>query len=189
MEEVYLKSYTTYSNMKKKSYILILLLLCIIKGYSQGLLTPKQINEKINDHIMGVGPNKLNLRNLKDSVDLYAFAIELKVSRKNKKTIVESISVNDSIAYVLYKDFDFLKDINYYSVLNNKKKATVVIPVAILIAYVNHPVSSRPMLKAEELLPKVVKMFNFNYKELEKRSSDFIYLNPVMCLCGTKYYD
>lgn len=174
--------------MKKKSYILILLLLCIIKGYSQGLLTPKQINEKINDHIMGVGPNKLNLRNLKDSVDLYAFAIELKVSRKNKKTIVESISVNDSIAYVLYKDFDFLKDINYYSVLNNKKKATVVIPVAILIAYVKHPVSSKAMLKAEESMQKIIKMFNYSRKEPEKRSSGFIYLNAVMCICTTKVY-
>ncbi len=157
--------------------------------FAQNTLNSKDINQKIEGFLISNGPDNPNKQKLKDSVDLYSFAIEIHVELRDKKTIINKVSVNDSIAYVLYKDFDFLKSINFISVMRGKKQAIIIIPVAIIIAYVNHPVSSVPMLKAETLMDKIVKMFNYDYKNKDKQTNDFIYLNPVVCLTGTKIYD
>lgn len=61
-------------------------------------------------------------KHLKDSVALYSFAIELNVVKHKDSTLVKTINVNDSIAKVLYKDFDFLKYINFSSILKEKRK-------------------------------------------------------------------
>jgi len=167
-------------------YTAFFFLLWTTEIYGQQILSPQKINEKIVSYLMS--PNTIRTTQLKDSVDFYAFAIELKVSRIGNKTSVNTINVNDSIAYVLYKDFNFLKEINFHSIIKERKEAVIIIPVGIIIAYVKKPISTIPLLKAEELMPKIVKMFNKKY-DSDNTLSDFIYLDPMMCIGGTKVYD
>lgn len=128
---------------------------------------------------------------LKDSVALYTFAIELNVVKQKDSTLVKSINVNDSIAKVLYKDFDFLKYINFSSVLKEKKEAILVIPVAIQIAWVNKPTTATAMLKVGngEILNRIAAMFNLDYKRKKTKTEHFIYLTPILHLTGTIVYD
>lgn len=144
------------------------------------------INLKIQDAL--TGPN-LRLDRFLDSVEFYTFAIQLDVKYKKGKGVVEKVSVNDSIAYVFYKDFDFLKQINYLSLLQQKKNATVVIPVGIIIAYTVKRKPIPPTIKAEELMSKLYKMYNISYPEPRNVINNYIFLNPVICTCGYKVYD
>ncbi|PWS26572.1 hypothetical protein DHW03_17550 [Pedobacter yonginense] len=157
--------------------------------FAQSELNSKEINQKIEGFLISNEASIPNKQKLKDSVDFYSFAIEICVKLKGKNTIIDKISVNDSIAYVLYKDFNFLRSINFTSVMGGKKQAVIVVPVGIIIAYVNHPVSKVPMLEAEDLQNKIVKMFNYDYRNKDKHTNDFIYLNPIVSLTGTKTYD
>lgn len=171
-------------NYMNKIFILCFLLTSFLSTYAQKALPEKDVNRLILETLSS---NKQNLSSLKDSIDFYAFAIELDVSSSNKNTHVTKIKVNDSVANTIYADFDFLKKINYVNMLKGRKQAKIIIPVGIIIAYVKNPVMPVPLLKAEELMPKLSKLFK---KDFEKNNplSDFIYLDPFICLCSTKVY-
>lgn len=130
-------------------------------------------------------------KHLKDSVALYSFAIELNVVKHKDSTLVKTINVNDSIAKVLYKDFDFLKYINFSSILKEKKEAILVLPVAIQIAWVNKPTTATAMLKVGngEILDRIAAMFNLDLKRKKTKTDHFIYLTPILHLTGTIVYD
>lgn len=177
--------------MKKYLIVLILALFSNKLAFSQKSLSPNEINKKITDVLSFDNWITTVTKKLKDSVDLYAFSIELKVSVKNKKTVVNAININDSIAYVFFNNFDSLKSINYYSIVGDKKKATIVIPVAVIIAYTNKPVHSTPLLSAESLYTKIPKLFNYKFDDRKngKNISSFIYLDPIITLSGTIVHD
>jgi hypothetical protein len=99
-----------------KNLIIAFLLLHSLTCFSQDA---EAINSKIHDELTS---GRLRLDNFLDSAGFYAFAIRLDVKVKKGQGLVDSISVNDSIAYRLYKDFNFLKAINYRSLLGSKKK-------------------------------------------------------------------
>ncbi len=169
-----------------KTLILCFFLMFFLDANAQKPLSESEINKLISDSLFN---GKLeNFRKLKDSVDFYAFALELNIKKKGKYAIMETINTNDSIAYVIYDNFDFLKKINYSSILKERKSATIIIPVGIIISYVNNPTGPIPLLKAEELMPKLAKLFNKDFKK-NNQLSKFIYLDPIICLCSTKVYD
>ncbi|MBC8987496.1 hypothetical protein H9X96_17140 [Pedobacter sp. N36a] len=190
-----------------KKSIFIILLLCF-----NALISNAQHREKIIKEYFGLDPiefknqkdsvNELIRRHfsitdvdyegkLKDSVALYSFAIELNVVKHKDSTLVKTINVNDSIAKVLYKDFYFLKYINFSSVLKEKKEAILVIPVAIQITWINKPTMATPMLKAGdgEILDRIATMFNLDLKQKKLKTDHFIYLTPILYLAGTKTYE
>jgi hypothetical protein len=169
-----------------KRIILLLIVTITIDCFAQKAQTAIEINKKIEFELFG--KRTPDITKLKDSADFYGFAIALQVSLKNGYTVVNAINVNDSIAYKMYKNFDVLKEINYVSLLQGRKQATIIIPIGFVIAYVNYPTSTVPVLKAEGLMEKIIKMFNKDYKTANNLS-DFIYLDPIMCLCGTKIYN
>lgn len=169
----------------KNFFPLFSFLLLFLNASSQQILSEKEINSLVLKTLSG---SKQNLSSLKDSVDFYGFAIELNVRRQNKVTVVENISLNDTIGYTIYNDFVFLKNINYINLLKKKKAATIIIPVAIIVAYTKNPISNIPLIKAEELMPKITKLFNKDFKK-NNQLSEYIYLDPIICLCSTKVYD
>lgn len=175
----------------KKYIILIAALFCSKLAFSQENLSPNKINEKVADILSFNDWMNTVTKKLKDSVDLYAFSIELKVSVKNKKTVVNAINVNDTIAYVFFDNLDSLRNINYYSIIGKKKEATIVIPVAVIIAYTNHPIHPTPLLKAESLMTKIPKLFNYQFEDRKKGKniSGFIYIDPIVRLGGTIVHD
>lgn len=159
------------------------ILLYSINCYSQDVNT---INSKIQEEL--TGPN-LRLDRFLDSVEFYSFAIQLDVKYKKGKGIVEKIGTNDSIAYQLYENFDFLKQLDYSSLLNGKKKATIIIPIGIILAYTKKNTLKTPMIKAESLMSKLYKMYNISYPIPRNVINSYIFLNPVICTCGYKIYD
>ncbi len=105
----------------KNFFPLFSFLLLFLNASSQQILSEKEINSLVLKTLSG---SKQNLSSLKDSVDFYGFAIELNVRRQNKVTVVENISLNDTIGYTIYNDFVFLKNINYINLLKKKKAYT-----------------------------------------------------------------
>lgn len=191
--------------MKKNIFIIILF--CF-----NALISNAQSREKIIKEYFALDPvefknqkdsvNKLISRyfsttyvdyegKLKDSVALYSFAIELNVVKHKDSTLVKTINVNDSISKVLFKDFDFLKYINFSSVLKEKKEAILVIPVAIQITWINKPTTATPMLKISDgqILDRIAAMFNMDLKRKQTKTEHFIYLTPILYLAGTITYE
>lgn len=174
--------------MRTKYYwTTLLLFLCAANTFGQAIPSVDQINTEISARLSS--PHFTNLAKLKDSVALYAFAVELNVRRVKNKTVVDSIRTNDSIAQILYNDLDFLNDLNYSSVLEKRKKAIIIIPVGIMIAYTKQGTHIPPLVNAEDILTKILGMFNYHPKSRNRNTSDFLYLTPVMCLCSAKVYD
>jgi hypothetical protein len=172
---------------KIKLIIIFVILLNCLTIRAQNAPTVAEINSKILEKLVLKGVP--NYKKLPDSVELYTFNIQLKIIKKNNMTVVKELNVSDRIANLVFKDFNFLKDINYNNLLKSRKSASIIIPIAIIIAYVNTPISKTPMIKAEPLMEKLPQLFNYDYKKPDVQPSDFIYLAPIIVLAGTKTYN
>jgi hypothetical protein len=140
-------------------------------------------NKLITKHFSVVFPD---LKQVKDTVDFLSFAIEIQVVKHGDSTEIKNIAVNDTSAYILYKNFDFLRYINFSAVLKDRKEAILIIPVGIIVGYVSYPGAPRPMIQAGfELVKKIGAMFNYRNRQTE----DFIYLNPSIFLTEARRYD
>lgn len=72
--------------------------------------------------------------NLKDSVAIYALNFELSIAKKNKRTIVTDILVNDSLAFALFPSYKKLLDINYSPLMGIKDSIKLIIPILIYVS-------------------------------------------------------
>lgn len=72
----------------------------------------------------------------KDTNMIYMFAYKVDV-RKNKRGVVEvlSINVSDTVAKSIFKNLDFLKQINYGLFMGKSSRSTFVFPIAIMLEY------------------------------------------------------
>lgn len=69
--------------------------------------------------------------NIKDSLVIYALNFELNIVKKQNKTIVTSISANDSLAYTLFPFYKKLSAIDFSLIMGEKKKIRLIIPILI----------------------------------------------------------
>lgn len=131
---------------------------------------------------------KLQTKQLKDSIAFYSFAFKVDVNLVKDSTQITSVTVNDSIAYTVYSNFDFLKEINYASFISAGKRATIIIPVGIIV--VNHdflPSDARQM-KIEGLTKNLNKLFDYN--ELNNdQIPKYIFLAPCIISTNKAIYD
>lgn len=164
-----------------------MLLFITSTSYAQKAPTAAEINKKITQKLITYGSPKFS--KLKDSVELYTFTIQLKVAKQKDNFLVDEIFSTDSISNIVFKDISFLREIDYTSVMKGKSSATLIIPIAIIIAYVNNPVRPIPMVRAEPLANQLAKFYNYDYKDETKQTSDFIYLSPIIVTAGTKVYN
>ncbi|MBB5637560.1 putative transcriptional regulator [Pedobacter cryoconitis] len=69
---------------------------------------------------------------LKDSIALYAFNFNIDlVKNNNGKTEIKQISVNDNLAYRLFPSYIRLNSVNFSSLMSNRKKLRLVVPILI----------------------------------------------------------
>lgn len=69
---------------------------------------------------------------LKDSIALYAFNFSINLVKNNKgKTEIKQISVNDDLAYKLFPSYTRLNSVNFSSLMSNRKKLRIVVPILI----------------------------------------------------------
>lgn len=69
--------------------------------------------------------------NIKDSLTIYALNFELNIVKKQNKTIVTSISANDSLAYTLFPFYKKLSAIDFSLIIGEKKNVRLIIPIMI----------------------------------------------------------
>jgi hypothetical protein len=126
---------------------------------------------------------------LKDSIALYTFAFQIEVKKIKDSTLITSITVNDSIANIIYPNYDFLRKINYAPFISKAKQATLVIPVALVITNYNSPTKTvDTTIPIIDLADRISKMFNYNQKE-DSDTEHFIYLRPCVIYHDKAVYD
>ena len=78
----------------------------------------------------------LNRDALTDTNQVFLFAFKVQVSKQASGSYkIMSLTVNDSVAYKLYRNFDFIRNIDYKVFAGDRDTATFVLPVAILLQY------------------------------------------------------
>ena len=119
--------------------------------------------------------SELNRSALKDTNQVVMFAFKVKVIKQSGVYKVLSVSVSDSVAYDYYKSFDFIKKVNYKVLAGHRKKATFIIPVAILMHF---PTKTNAGLESIDALGDRLGNYFYVYDEKGKLvdTSDFIYL-------------
>jgi hypothetical protein len=103
-------------NKDVKKYIILILLAF---STTVCLFAQDRLTARVTDQITS-GLLKIDNTKLKDSIAFYSWSYELKVKKLHDSTVVETISVNDSIAKLLISDYSFLSAINYKTVLGKR---------------------------------------------------------------------
>lgn len=127
--------------MKTKIFQLILsfLLASLTLAKAQGdkQLSLKQLErEKISDLFI----KSLSRESFKDTNMIFMFAYKIDV-RKNAegKTKIWDITESDPIAKTLFKNTDFLKEINFGLFMGKSMRSTFVFPIVVLLSYPKGP--------------------------------------------------
>lgn len=163
----------------------ILILFCLITKIC-GAQNTNAVNEKIRDILSG--PD-LNLNDVIDTVGLYTFTIKLEVFSGVSKTYVGKISTNNILVSKFYKNLDTLKTLDFTPFFKGKEtRATIVIPVAIILAYPKIKVQ-KPTLDAEKLIEKLYNLFDLTYPVPNEDISLYKFAQPVILTCGVKVYN
>jgi len=84
-----------------KSILILAVMVVSRSSFGQDKLSSKLINDRIENFLVTKGTYTPDTRKLKDSVDFYSFAIEINVTSKRSETLIDKISANDNIAFVL----------------------------------------------------------------------------------------
>lgn len=93
-----------------------------------------QNKEKVVEKIEQTLTTMLDGKNLKDSIALYTLSIQITIKKSKGKTIVNNIKYNDDIGYVIFKDFNLLKEIDYSTLIPKRHYAVINIPIAYIVA-------------------------------------------------------
>ncbi|WP_199118585.1 hypothetical protein [Pedobacter sp. ASV28] len=142
---------------------------------------------------------------LKDSLAIYAFNFELNISKKNGNTKVTRITANDTLAFILFPEYNKLFSIDYSSLMNSKSNIRLIIPVLIygsspekkiykdgegnpLISFnaaVNAAYSLYNPSKYSNIAESQVDLGNLIYRKAKKRkvADDFweaVIMNPIL---------
>lgn len=125
---------------------------------------------------------------LKDSIALYSFAIQIDI-KKNKNSSIKNVTSNDSISNVVFKKnyLPFLKKLNYDPILGEAKNATIIIPVAYIVANYKADDISEKKVPITDLSDKLYKLFNYIKKD-ENTPKNYIYLKPMITVVDKAIY-
>lgn len=77
------------------------------------------------------------MEKIKDTNQIILFAVKVKVDNTKDKIVVKDISVSDSTHVYIYKNFDFLKTVNYNVFTDRRAKdLNFVFPISISVVNV-----------------------------------------------------
>lgn|GEM_PF-4700414 len=169
--------------MLKKMLFLVYSLCSISYSHAQDSLAVKNyiknLQEKCLDrHLFKNSPKLIN-----DTSMFYTFAIKIDVKKINeKRTLVYSVSTNDSIAYEFMNDLSFFKQFSYLPLLGKKTRATFIIPF--FVVYYLGPNRSRAQdnflypMKPGTIDKDLLKLFAIN-SYTSPQTINYIYLPPI----------
>ncbi|MEY3679385.1 MAG: hypothetical protein RI924_1526 [Bacteroidota bacterium] len=109
-----------------------------------------------------------------DTSQIYSFAFKVEVVRKAKnKTVITSIETNSPIAYTLYPNYHFLKEINYSLFMDQKQRCTFIYPIVLDVWNENWP--EKPAPRYDEVVAAAF-YSSLGVKDLNDR----VYFKPHM---------
>ncbi len=157
-----------------------LLLLGLLRCNAQPTLQVKQeVEKKIKAFFM---EDKGIFERVADSGKLYTFFFQIDVSRENSRKLpVTSIEANDTIAYRLYPDYQFLKSLRWDIYMPTRKKASFIIPV--ILEVISSKAETYEYRKSNGL-----KSFLSLFKD-DKNIEDYIYFKPIVFLISKQVFD
>lgn len=142
--------------------VLLLSSLISVKAQSDKQIDPKQLErEKISDLFY----KSLSRDNLRDTNMIYMFAYKIDVRKDIAgKAKIWEVTESDPIAKDLFKNLDFLKQINFGLFMGKSTRSTFVFPVVVLLSYPKGPCTG--LISMQDLQIKLEKYwFRRNYTE------------------------
>lgn len=130
---------------------------------------------------------KSDASKLKDSIAFYSWAYELKIDRFKDSTIVTKISVNDSISRLIVKDHSYLKNINFISLLGKRRRATLIIPISVILTGYDIKSESVRKISFYDFSTRIRKLFNI--VDGTEANENYIYFQPIMIYLSKTVYD
>ena len=165
--------------MIQRMMLLSMLMIISVTSYSQDTYV-NSIHYKVCKGL------EFNLKNLKDSVAFYSFAYEIKIRKVKDSTVVDQIRVNDSIANQAINNHEFLKRINFASLMGDRKELTLTIPVAMILRDYNSPKEVQPKISTYDFIERINKLFKV---EGLSDSLDNFYFRPVIVYLSKRVCD
>ena len=153
------------------------------EGFTQNT-KGQAVYDQITKEVMEHSQSKL----LKDSIALYTFAFQIEVKKVKDSTLVTSITVNDSIAKVIFPNYDFLRKKNYASFISKAKRATLIIPFGLVVLNYSPDKIVDKTITVKGLADTINKLFNYNQKE-NTDTENFIYLRPLIIYVDKTVYN
>jgi hypothetical protein len=166
-----------------KVYLIILVLLFSISKFSFS-----QNKQTTIEEIEKTLASTMDAKDIKDSIALYTFCIQVNIKNVKGKSIVTGISVNDLVAKIIFKDIYLLKKINYSSFLGNKKNISLNIPIAYIVANYKANDLTEKKINIIGIQDNLYKLFNCT-KKGNCITLDSIYLNPIIITVDKAVYD
>ena len=130
----------------------------------------------------------IDLDKLKDSAAFYSFSFRLELKNKNHMAVLDNFSVNDSIAYAVVENINFIKKLDYRKITFNGTRKTVIVPVGIIV--MNYEGNAKPdgKILAVDLATKINQLFHYQ-ANLKTKIDQFMYLPPIIIYGDKKVYD
>lgn len=139
--------------MKKKIFLIVLTVLGYAGAYGQSQRI-EVIREKIAKQL------QVDLKQIPDSIPFYGFAFEIELQKRQGHIKVLSISLNDSLAGLIVKDYNFLKKIDYSSEMAGFNEVRLIIPV-VVAAFNSNTGKKVSSMYRKEFSANVERLFNY----------------------------
>lgn len=119
----------------------------------------------------------------KDTNTVYMFAYKVEVRKtKSGNVQVESINSSDSSSKLIYKNTDFIKEVNFSVFMGDRKHCTFVFPVVIFLE--NYEGKHPGMIKVSEMVDKFLPYLYLTGSGVDP-TYDYIYIPATIMLTST----
>lgn len=113
--------------------LLLLLSFTIVKAQEDKKIDPKRIEK---EKIHNLFSKAMSREAFRDTNMIYMFAYKVDVRKdKEGKVRIWQVDASDTVAKKIFKNLDFLKEINYSLFMGKSDRSTFVFPIAIMLAY------------------------------------------------------
>ena len=168
--------------MKLNFIFLAFFLLC--GGHTFAQQEKANLITKIRDSLS----TYVNSRGLADSLTLYTSGLKVQVNTYKKSQEI-FVTENDTVASTIFngKHKKFLESLDYRPLSEKRKKFTIVIPIAMIVANYKAGDQAAKQISLEGLAEKIARMFACEWKD-ECDNSQFTYLQPMIIVADKAAY-
>jgi hypothetical protein len=166
-----------------KKYILILLFLFVLFQKATA-----QKEQKIASEIENLLLSDLNGKEIKDSIALYTFSIQIDIKKVKNKTYT-AVSCNHPIAHQIFNNIKVLLNLDYAVFVQKAKNRIINIPVAYLVANYTNAGLKEKYISIKELQNNIYKLFNYSANDSAYKNDNYIYIKPIIITVDKTVYD